>query len=144
MVEELNYFNSRVWEVEDAHKLVGEEGKRAIRTRWVVCNKGDNVNYDVRARLVACEIATTKSDEYFASTPPLEAKRMLMSQMATRRTNKTGKPRCLSSIDIKKAYFNGIPRRRLHVCLPPELGLSKKAVAHLRRCVYGTRDAGLI
>ena len=51
---------------------------------------------------------------------------------------------CLSFIDVKKAYFNGIPRRRVHVFLPPELGLGKRSVAHLVRCVYGTRDAGLI
>ena len=27
---------------------------------------------------------------------------------------------------------------------PKELGLEKGAIAHLKRCVYGTRDAGMI
>ena len=59
MVEELNYFNEKVWEIEEAKNLVGDEGSNTVRTRWVVCNKGDSTNYDVRARLVACEVATT-------------------------------------------------------------------------------------
>ena len=28
--------------------------------------------------------------------------------------------------------------------LPREMGLGPKAIVHLRRCVYGTRDAGMI
>ena len=50
----------------------------------------------------------------------------------------------LHFVDIKKAYFNGIPRRRLHLFVPKELGLHKGAIARLKRCVYGTRDAGMI
>ena len=46
-------------------------------------------------------------------------------------------------MDIKKAYFNGIPKGKLYLFLPRELGLGK-SVAHLKRCVYGTRDAGMI
>ena len=56
----------------------------------------------MRARLVACEINTFRTDEYYASTPPLEAKKMLVSQLATRKTHRNGKPLCLSFIDIKK------------------------------------------
>ena len=90
------------------------EGKKVIRTRWVVCNKGDNTNFDVRARLVACEVATTKCDDYFASTPPLESKRLLVSELATKPNDEDGSPRALSFVDVKKAYFNGIPKMRLH------------------------------
>ena len=47
-------------------------------------------------------------------------------------------------LDIRKAYFNGRPKRDLYVRLPPELGLGRDAVGKLERCMYGTRDAGAI
>ena len=50
----------------------------------------------------------------------------------------------MSFVDVKTAYFYGIPERDLYVRLPPELGISKKWVAKLVRCMYGTRDAGAI
>ena len=116
---------------------------KVIRTRWVITNKGDDSEPDIRARLVAQEINTRKSDEYFASTPPLEAKRLLLSQFATQRSLPDGRALEMSFIDIKKAYFNAIPRRQLHLFLPREMGLGPRAVARLKRCVYGTRDAGM-
>ena len=53
-------------------------------------------------------------------------------------------PLRLSFIDIKKAYFNGIPTRDIFMSVPPELGLPKHHVAKQTRCVYGTRDEGMI
>ena len=67
---------------------------------------------------------------------------MLFSQMATQRHLPDGRPLELSFVDIKKAYFNGIPKRKLYLFLPRELG-TPKSIAHLKRCVYGTRDAGM-
>ena len=141
MIDELSYFNRHVWRGIDRTQDVQPSGK-TVRTRWVLCNKGDQTNYDVRARLVACEINTFKDEtgSFYASTPPLEAKRMLLSQFATERT-RDGAALQLSFVDIRKAYFNAIPERSISVCLPPELGLSSKIVGHLRRCMYGTRDA---
>ena len=68
---------------------------------------------------------------------------MLLSELATRRRLADGNKLEVSFIDVKKAYFNGIPRRSLHRFLPREVGLGPKALAHLKRCVYGTRDAGM-
>ena len=56
----------------------------------------------------------------------------------------TSVPLRFSFIDIKKAYFNGVPSRLIYMSLPPELGLPKHFVAKQTRCVYGTRDAGMI
>ena len=66
-----------------------------------------------------------------------------MSQWATQqwRDNKRLK---LSFIDVRKAYFHGVPTRKIFVRLPPELGLGKDLVGRLDRCMYGTRDAGAI
>ena len=66
-------------------------------------------------RLVAEEVSTYKSDEFFASTPPLEAKRLRLSQLATQRVLPDGRPLEISFIDIRKAYIHAIPKRRLHM-----------------------------
>ena len=51
----------------------------------------------------------------------------------------------LSCIEINKnAYLNLVPSRLIYMSLPPELGLPKHFVAKQARCVYGTRDAGMI
>ena len=89
---------------------------KPVWTRRVICNKGDHDAWDIRACRVAQELNQYKADEFYASTPPLEAKRLLLSQMATERIDKeTGDPLEMSFVDIRKAYFNAIPRRRLHI-----------------------------
>ena len=106
-------------------------------------NKQDKENPDVRARLVAQEVAHTHDESYFAATPPLDAKRALISTMVTERT-RNGLPLKLSLVDVRKAYFNGTPTRDIFVRIPQEMGLSRKTVAKLKKCLYGTRDAGHI
>ena len=146
MEEELNYFNAHVWDATEKTMAATTDGYKLIRMRWVICNKGDSSAYDVRARLVACEVNTYKTDEYYAATPPLEAKKLLFSEYANTARRPTNKPKLivLSFVDIKKAYFNGVPRRNIHLAFPRELGIPPNLVAHLKRCVYGTRDAGAI
>ena len=104
------------------------------------------VNTVARAGLAACEVDNFNGENwpFYAATPPLEAKRLLMSERATRRVDNRGRPLGLSFIDVRNAYFNGIPKRQLYLFFPKELGMPKGTVAHLRRCVYGTRDAGMI
>ena len=124
--------------------MVGVTGTKAVRPRWVISNKGDSTNDGVRARLVACEVNTQKCDDDYASTPPLQAKRLLMSELATQRVDACGRPLGLSFVDVKKAYFNGIPKRRLHLFRTKRTGVPKGTIAHLKRRVCGTRDAGMI
>ena len=52
---------------------------------------------------------------FFASTPPLEARRLLLSQLATERVLPDGRALEVSFIDIRKAYFHGVPERKLHL-----------------------------
>ena len=148
-MEELNYFNDKIiWQLEDLHKVKQMADVVNVRTRWVLCNKGDADNPDMRARLVACEVNKTgKEDASWASTPPGESKKILFSMYASRRNatiaNGTA-PLQLSFIDIKKAYFNGVPTRDIYMSLPAEIGLPKHFIAKQTKCVYGTRDAGMI
>ena len=87
------------------------------RSRWVLCNKGDADSPDVRARLVACELNNgERNDMFAASTPPLEAKRMLFARYVSEKTRR-GKPLRLSFVDIRKAYFNAIPTRKMFMKL---------------------------
>ena len=140
IMDELNYFCEHVWRgctIQEAHQV---PDSKIIPSRWVLCNKGDIETPDVRARLVGCEINTYQDDSFYASTPPLEAKRMLLSEFASRRFQ-DGHPLKLSFVDIRKAYFNEVPKRALFVRLPKEMGLGPNAVARLDRCMYGTRDA---
>ena len=74
--DELNYFNSKVWEMSTMEEMQKIPDAILVRSRWVLCNKGDNVDPDVRARLVSCEINNgDRNDLFSASTPPLEGKK---------------------------------------------------------------------
>ena len=112
------------------------------RSRWVLCNKGDHLAPDVRARLVSCELNNgERNDMFSASTPLLEAKRLLFTRYVSERHRKN-KPLRLSFVDIRKAYFNALPERAIYMRLLREMGLPSNMVARQIRCVYGTRNAG--
>ena len=143
MLDELEYFCDKVWELVPTEQAMRDPDGKIIGSRWVNCNKNDINNPDVRCRLVAQEINLFQDESFFAATPPLEAKRMLFSEFATH-TAKGEEPLQLSFVDVKKAYFYGVPDRTLYVRLPPELNMGKGMVGRLVRCMYGTRDAGAI
>ena len=89
IIDELSYFNDNVWldvSAADAHS--DPEGK-VLSGRVVMCSKGDLAQPDVRARYVACELNTFDDTSFFAATPPLEAKRLLMSQWACERVGES-------------------------------------------------------
>ena len=58
--EELAYFNDKVWEITDSETAESYPEANIVRCRWVLCNKGDATEPDVRARLVACESTTAE------------------------------------------------------------------------------------
>ena len=51
-----DYFNDVVWEVDAKSKMQTVDEHVFVKSRWVLCNKGDGQDPDLRARLVACEI----------------------------------------------------------------------------------------
>ena len=113
-------------------------------------NKADAENPDMRARLVSCEVNKDKGSrppEFHASTPPLEAQRAMFSRFASEPFREIEGKRVavqMSFVDIRKAYFNGIPKRLVYIGLPKKLGLGRDYVGKLMRSCYGTRDAGAI
>jgi hypothetical protein len=138
--EELAFMNEwKVWDVVPLAECWKKTGKKPLQSKWVDVNKGDLKRPVVRSRFVAKEFATTRSDEFFAATPPLEALRMLLSHAATgRKTSKGG--RKVLVIDARKAHLHAPAERLVYVDLPPEVK-QPGMCARLRRCLYGTRDA---
>ena len=59
-----------VWGVVPVDEAWKVAGRRPIGGKWVCSNKGDRENPDVRARWCAKEVATYKSDAFFAAAPP--------------------------------------------------------------------------
>ena len=145
IADELQCFNSHVWEGVPLEEAKRDHGAKILNSRWVTSNKGDLASRDCRARFVACEVNTCAEEDanFFAATPPLEAKRLLLSEWATKR-QRNGNVLQLHFSDAKKAYFNGVPTRRLYIRLPKEMCLGPNVVGRLLRCCYGTRDAGAI
>ena len=66
--------------INEAYKRTG---KGPLWGKWVNVNKGDEKEPNIRSRYVACEVNTHKDESLFASTPPLEALRLLLSWTAS-------------------------------------------------------------
>jgi hypothetical protein len=140
--EEMTFLKTkRVYDkvpIEEARRITG---KAPIGTRWIDINKGDEANPDYRSRWVAQEINRGKVAEYFASTPPLEALRMLMSHMASN-TGEKGAPIKMLFIDVRRAYFNAVANRPTYI-KPPDMDAEEGMCGRLNKCLYGTRDAAV-
>jgi hypothetical protein len=124
-----------VWErapVADCWRLTG---KAPIGSKWVDVNKGDATKPLIRSRFVVKEIATYKSDDFFAATPPLEAFRLLLSLAASGAHDTK-----IEVLDARKAHLHAFADRVVFTQLPPEVA-EPGYCARLVRCLYGTRDA---
>ena len=134
----------RVYDKVDIQECWDNTGKEPIGTRWVDINKGDESNPDYRSRLVAQEIKVDKREDLFAATPPLEAKKILLSLAVTSgigyKEGMRKKGKKIDFIDVRRAYFHAKARRVVYVRLPPEDHEEGKC-GILRKAMYGTRDA---
>ena len=117
MAEELTYFHKmKVYDVVDK-KEQQRCGGKIIGTKWVVVNKGDSSNPDIRARLVGKEFRTTSDDSLYAATPPLEALRVVISHAATE--SKDGsQTRAVMINDVRRAYFYAKATRPIYIKIP--------------------------
>ena len=102
------------------HKMLcsRETGKAPIKTGWAETDKGQPGKTDVRASWVAKEYKTHDRPELYASTPPLEALKVVLSEIATGER----KGKVLALVDVRRAYFNA-PARRKSVCRIAARGL---------------------
>ena len=98
---------------------------KIIKTRWVDINKGDEQSPEIRCRLVAKEVKKRNNTEeesanFFASTPPLEAVKFLISEAMTKTVSRNNPPLKLSFVDVKKAHLCSDVLRELYVELHPK------------------------
>ena len=89
--------------------------KKIIDTRWIDTDKNDGKgNPNIRSRLVAKDFKGNSGIRFdlFASTPPLEALKILLAKTASRqkRQDDDADPKCL-------AYFHGLCAG--HTSTPP-------------------------
>ena len=75
----------------------------------------------------------------FAETPPLEAKRILLSRAATRRTD--GRMRKLLFIDARKAHLNPKCEQDVYIELQDEAECPEGMCGKQELRVYGFRPA---
>jgi len=126
--------------IKECHDVTGEE---PIGTKWLEVNKGDEDEYNIRARLVAQEFSKGKLSTIFAATPPLEAKQALLSVAVTEGIGYgEGWYYKLDFIDIKRACFYAPAKRDVYIKLPLE-DLTEGYCGKLNKSMYGTRDASL-
>ena len=119
-------------------------GWRIIPTRWIAINKGSAQDPCYRSRLVAKEFNTGAQEGLFAATPPLEAVRLLLSDVATARRERPNEDRVVMVNDVARAFFEAPMKRYVCVELPPQARAENDAedyVGLLLMSLYGTRDA---
>ena len=116
-----------------------ETAKAPIKTGWAETDKGQPGKRNVRARWVAKECKTHARPELSASTPPVEALKVALSEIAT--VKRGGK--VVALVDVRRAYFYAPSRRRVFVELPSEdYQAGDEHMCWLLQCsLYGKRDA---
>ena len=121
-LKEMQYINSK----QVYRKVLRADAKRRgipiLRTRWVDIDKGDDHEHNYRSRFVAMEFNTQKVNGLYASTPPLEALKLLISDAATR-TSDTFKEeeeeeKVIMVNDVARAYFEAKVERTIAIELP--------------------------
>ena len=126
-------------------KVKREYWMRTITTRWLDTNKGDGLNPNYRARLVAREIKRDKRDDLFAATPPLESLRMVISICASHQFGTPEQNYLIMTTDVKRAYFYAPATRPIYIEIPAEDRTDEDVdcVGILNLSLYGTRDAAM-
>ena len=102
---EIEYIKKmKVWNVIDRAEAT-RRGILVIGTKWVDINKGDIKQPIHRSRLVAQEYNTSKEGGLFASTPPLEALKALVSDAATTNEDGAWQQKVVMVADVSRAFF---------------------------------------
>ena len=129
--------------IEQARK----ENAKILDMKWIDAKKSAGI---VRSRLVVREIKARKkvSEQLdpatvFAAMPPVGSLKALVSHMQTEQRNSKGERLELMVIDISRAHFYGISRRKVYTTLPEGYEEPGKC-ALLLKSMYGTEDAASI
>ena len=132
--EEVEYMvKRRIWTQRPVNECWQRTGSAPISVRWVDTNKGVEGQMEVRSRLVARNFKVKggckeREDMIFASTPPLEALRMLCSKAAA--PSARGSRRKMLFMDARKAHLNPRCLEDVYIELPEEVGAAQECVAN--------------
>ena len=96
-------------------------GYKIVGTRWLDINKGDDDKPDYRSRLVGKEYNDGFEEGLFASTPPLEALRWLLSEQPPQRMRIPPTPGLL--VPKGPVAPGGLARKRQELMISPTPGL---------------------
>ena len=139
--EELRWLHrAKVYEKRTIEECWQRTGKGLITLKWIDRNKGDREHPKYRLRVVVREVkkqhGALPGDMLFSNMPPLEAVKILCSELATKKRSKKGKDLRLALYDISRAHFYG----EAYVTLPP--GDEQEGYcAIFKKTMYGTQDA---
>jgi hypothetical protein len=141
--EELQWLQgAKVYEKKAIEECWQRTGKGPKTRKWIDRNKGDREHPNYRSRIVVREVkkqhGALPGHMLFSNMPPLEAVKILCSELATRKKNKKGTDLRLALYDISRAHFYG--EAQIYVTLPP--GEEQEGYrAILKKTMYGTQDA---
>ena len=94
---------------------VRETSGKMVSEKWLDTNRGDKSAPNYRSRLVAREFNQGKGDTLYASTPPLEALRVIVSHASTIDPDRPEERRELMVNDVRRAYFYAKPLRNVFI-----------------------------
>ena len=122
--EELAWVHkAKIYEKRPLDECWSVTGKTPITLKWIDRNKGDREHPNYRSRVVARGIkkqhGALPGHMLFSNMPPLEAAKLLCSDLATRKKSRSGKALQLALCDISRAHFYGVAKRQIYVTLPP-------------------------
>ena len=125
--EELEYADSiPLYTLAPTDECMNKTGKAPVSTKWTVLNRGDKARPEIRARWVARDFNRYEIDDFYASTPPWELIRLVLS-VAPSQGDPRGKTqgqrkgwKKVGLIDISRAYFHTPVEEDIYVDLPPE------------------------
>lgn len=124
------------WKHHDVFEEVPYQGQRLISTRWVCSMKTTQNGIIPKARLVARGFE--EFGDYVEKDSPTcghDSLRVVLSILATKGWK-------LHSMDIKTAFLQGDTMDR-DVYVKPPKEANVQGVWHLKKCVYGLKDASL-
>jgi hypothetical protein len=147
--EELNFADKLgAWEPRTRAEAFERMSRAPYGSRWLDHNKGDEERKEYRSRLVVQETrrsSTIPIDDIASvtsSTPPLEIVRLFCSLCMTL-TGPRGEQLVMQFLDISRAHPHcKVLRDNVYIEAPKEMNLPEGMCLLLKKCWYGTRDAG--
>ena len=128
-LKELRYINDKSVYKKIPRSEAVSKGIRILKTKRIDINKGDLEHPNYRSRFVAMEFNTHRMNGLFASTPPLEALKLLVSDAATVESmagNSSKEEKAVMVNDVARAFFEAPISREVAVELPVEDGGARK------------------